>query len=90
METSVIDIPTALSDVKPAWLTTVLAKNFPGVEVQALRKEALHDGTAFTYRMHVTYREDGPVGPKTVCLKAGMEAPHRDFVLRPDCAARRR
>ncbi len=81
MITEQLLIPTVMADITPAWLTAALDDAFPGVHVEALETKPLHDGTAFTCRVHVTYREGGPVGPDTVCVKAGMEAPFRKIAM---------
>jgi Ecdysteroid kinase-like family len=81
MSTAQLLIPTKLAEVTPGWLTAALATDFPGVDVEELTTETLHDGTAFTCRVHVTYRKGSTAGPATVCVKAGMEAAHRGFIF---------
>jgi Phosphotransferase enzyme family len=74
-------IPTKLAEVTPGWLTAALATDFPGADVESLATETLNDGTAFTCRVFATYREGSATGPDTVCVKAGIEAPHRGFIF---------
>jgi hypothetical protein len=74
-------IPTKLEEITPAWMTDALSGNFPGVNVEALTTEVLHDGTAFTCRVNLTYAAGSAAAPSTVCVKAGMDAPHRGLVV---------
>jgi Phosphotransferase enzyme family len=74
-------IPTKLEEVTTDWMTAALAADFPGADVESLTTETLHDGTAFTCRVHISYRKGSAAGPATVCVKAGMEAPHRSFIF---------
>ena len=81
-EAEQLQIPTTVADVTPAWLTAALADRFPGSEVASVQPEGVHDGTASTTRLHVEYATSGPAGPPTMCVKASIESPHREFVLK--------
>jgi hypothetical protein len=75
-----LELPRTAADVTPAWLTHALQAEFPEVEVVALASVDLHDGTALTSRLAVEYAP-GPAGPPTVCLKAGLDGAHREFIF---------
>ena len=75
-----IEIPRELEDVTPAWLSAALAGAHAGAEVTAARFESLHQGTASTWRAHLTYAADKPAGPATVCIKSDFGLPHKEHL----------
>jgi Ecdysteroid kinase-like family len=81
LSTDELLIPTKLEEVTAGWMTAALAAEFPGADVESVTTETLHDGTAFTCRVYMTYRQGSAAGPATACVKAGMEAPHRGFIF---------
>jgi aminoglycoside phosphotransferase (APT) family kinase protein len=75
---AVADIPGELGDVTPAWLSAALARAYPGVRVASVRPESVHEGTASTKRLHLTYAPDTPLGPPTLCIKSDFGLPHAE------------
>jgi hypothetical protein len=78
---SALVIPLRIGDVTPRWVSAALAASFPGAEITNVTAEELHDGTALTCRLHLSYAPGGVPGPTTVCLKAGAEGAHRTMVF---------
>ena len=61
----------------PAWLTAALAEAHPGAQVTAVRPQSLHEGTASTWRLDLTYAAGKPAGPASVCVKCDFRLPRQ-------------
>ncbi|WP_214104129.1 phosphotransferase [Acrocarpospora catenulata] len=74
-------IPRSMADFTPDWLTTVLAPSFPGVVVSSATVETVNTGVAMTARIHLTYENDSPDYPRSVCVKCCFGSPHSPVML---------
>lgn len=72
-------VPARWEDISPAWMTSVLAAEFPGVEVASVSVSAEDTGTNRRGRARLTYQRGQ--GPETVFLK-GHSPDHMDVHLR--------
>lgn len=77
MTASELSIPQDWDEITPAWMTSVLAQHFPGVEVADVRVALRDDGTNRRARLALTYSAGS--GPATVFAKA-VDPEHADLV----------
>ncbi len=63
-----LSLPSAWEAVTPGWMTSALAHEFPGVEVQDVKVELRDDGTNRRARLGLSYASGS--GPATVFVKA--------------------
>lgn len=77
MLTSKMSIPQGWDEITPEWMTSALAHNFPGVEVDSVRVVLRDDGTNRRARLALGYTAGD--GPATVFAKA-VDPEHADLV----------
>ncbi len=68
-------LPLALGEVTPEWLTVALQQRFPGVQVTAATSEDQRQGTSTSARFVLEYASEGadPDAPATVYVKGGFD-----------------
>jgi hypothetical protein len=76
--TTILPVPGCWDEVTADWMTAALARDFPGVEVEAVTVAMRDDGTNRRARLALTYRP-GPAGPNVVFVKA-VDPGHRELV----------
>ncbi|GAA4711175.1 phosphotransferase [Pseudonocardia yuanmonensis] len=66
--------PTSLSEITPQWLTGILGRTTPGVEVAEVTVDSVVWGTATKVMLKVRYAANPPGGPpEALCLKGGFD-----------------
>jgi Phosphotransferase enzyme family len=75
--TAALAVPKSWEDVTAAWLTTALARDFPGAVVDAVTVQMRDDGTNRRARLGVRYVQG--TGPATVFVKA-VDPGHKEMI----------
>lgn len=70
-------VPKSWDDLTPEWMTTALATDFPGAEVDSVTVATRDDGTNRRARLALTYRAG--IGPDTVFIKAA-DPDHKELI----------
>ena len=66
--------PTSLSEITPQWLTGILERVTPEVEVAEVTVDSVVWGTATKVMLKVRYAANPPGGPpEALCLKGGFD-----------------
>ncbi|HEV7359968.1 MAG TPA: aminoglycoside phosphotransferase, partial [Mycobacterium sp.] len=73
-----LSVPKTWDDMTPDWMSTALAADFPGAQVDTVTVELRDDGTNRRARLGLTYRDSE--GPATVFVKAAD--PHHKALIR--------
>lgn len=81
MNLSPIKLPVRVEDITAEWLTTALAVNYPGVQVQSARTDDVLWGTGTKVRVQLEYNERGRAAglPSSLFVKGGF-AEHRELM----------
>jgi hypothetical protein len=77
------DTPRSIARLTPAWLTSVLQTDFPGIRVAAAEPVDQHRGTTDRARFALSYRDAGrgnPPPPRIFCKLAPVSLGTRLFV----------
>lgn len=70
-------IPATMADISPAWLSSALHRDFPGIRVTAATPTTVIHGTATKAVFALSYDPGAdPAWPASVCVKAGLGQPH--------------
>ena len=77
MTAAELSIPQGWDEISPAWMTSALARSFPGAEVDDVRVVLRDDGTNRRARLELGYSAGD--GPATVFAKA-VDPEHADLV----------
>jgi thiamine kinase-like enzyme len=64
------DVPSRIGDITSGWLTEVLQRALPGVEVDAVSAEGHSSGTSVRGRLHLRYATDRDDQPTTMFAKS--------------------
>jgi len=76
-------IPREVDELTGAWLTTVLDRHVPGVEVVSAQVVDAHSGTTGRVKLRLVYAGDHAELPETVfCKLAPFDARQREFLRR--------
>jgi aminoglycoside phosphotransferase (APT) family kinase protein len=65
-----VDVPSRIDDITPRWLTAVLQRALPGVEVDTVSTDGVSLGTSVRARLHLQYATDHDNQPATMFVKS--------------------
>jgi hypothetical protein len=74
--------PRSVEDISAAWLTSALARDYPGTRVESLTFGTIIRGMATKAQLHLTYNDAGvALGlPASAWIKSGFDATNADLM----------